>query len=115
MDEYLLIFRLDILTKEKQPTTEIMNDYLIQWNAWLDSFAERNLIITGGNHLSSEGIVITSDLKVTDKPYTETDVSVAGYITIKATDINEAILISKNCPILHSEGNSVEVRKIQSF
>jgi hypothetical protein len=115
MDEYLIIFRLDILTKEKQPTAKQMNEYMIQWNAWLESFAERNIIITGGNHLSDEGKVIMSDHRIIEKPYTETDVSVAGYITIKATDINEAVLISKNCPILHSEGNSVEVRKIQSI
>jgi hypothetical protein len=40
--------------------------------------------------------------------------SVAGYIIVKATDFDDAVAMAKECPILHGDGTSVEVRKINA-
>jgi hypothetical protein len=35
----------------------------------------------------------------------------AGYLVILAKDMNEAVSIAENCPILAGEGTSVEIRE----
>ena len=49
---------------------------------------------------------------MTDGPYAETKESIAGFITIRAKDLEEAVSLAKGCPILKGEGNTVEVRQI---
>jgi hypothetical protein len=51
---------------------------------------------------------------MTDGPYAETKESLAGYIMIRAKDLDDAVNIAQKCPILKGAGNSVEVRKVIS-
>ena len=113
MDDYILLFRIDIITKEVQPTPEQMNEYMKQWDDWVSDIEAQNKLV-GGNHLSSEGKIVKSSDVVTDGPYVETKKSIVGYIIINAKDFDDAVQIAKKCPILHGEGNSVEVRKVES-
>jgi len=112
MSEFVLLFRMDIKTKEVQPTPEQMKVYMEQWQDWIGGIAAQYKLAIGGNHLSSEGRVISSGNVVTHEPFSEIKVSVGGYIIIKAKDFDEAVNIAKDCPILNGEGNSVEVRKV---
>jgi hypothetical protein len=111
INEFVLIFRMDITTKEAQPTLEQMEIYIKQWGEWINDIAAQNKLADGGNHLSTEGRVIKTNNVITDGPYTEKKESIAGYIIIKATSFDEAVNIAKGCPILQGEGTSVEVRK----
>ena len=111
MDEYLLFMRLDIITKEAQPSPEQMQVYMKQYQDWVGSIAAQNKF-NGGTGLSTEGYVVKSGGLVTDGPFAEIKESIAGYISVKATDFNEALAFAKACPILKGVGNSVEVRKI---
>ncbi|CAH2716838.1 hypothetical protein BACCIP111895_04026 [Neobacillus rhizosphaerae] len=74
--------------------------------------AIKDKLADGGNHLSAEGRVLKPNNVPIDGPYTEKKESIAGYILVKATTIDEAVNIAKGCPILLWEGTSVEVRKI---
>jgi len=112
MKEFVLFFRMDITTKEVQPSPEQMQIYMEQWGKWIGGIASQGKLSEGGNHLSSEGRVIGSDNIVAERPFAEDKVSVAGYIIIKAIDIDEAVDIAQECPILQGEGNSVEVREV---
>ena len=80
---------------------------------WVGGIAARNKFV-GGKGLSTEGKVIKSNQVITDGPYAEIKESLAGFITVKAKDFDDAVSLAKNCPILAGAGNSVEVRKIVS-
>lgn len=111
MDEFILLFRLDLITKEAQPSPEQMQVYMQQYHEWVEGIAAQNKFI-GGKGLSTEGKVLKSNHLITDGPYAEIKESIAGYIMIRARDFDEAVELAKGCPILNGEGNSVEVRKI---
>jgi len=111
MDEFLILMRLDILTKEKQPSPELMQVYMKQYQDWVGGIAAQNKFVKG-TALSIEGRVARPNNVVTDGPFAEIKESIAGFITIRAKDFDEALAIAKACPILGGEGNSVEVRKI---
>lgn len=111
MDEFILLFRLDLLTKEAQPSPEQMQVYMQQYHDWVGGIAAQNKFI-GGKGLSTEGKVLKSNHVITDGPFAEIKESIAGYIMIRAKDFDEAVDLAQGCPILKGEGNSVEVRKI---
>jgi hypothetical protein len=111
MNEFLLIFRMDITTKAAQPTPEQMKLYMAQWMEWINSISAQKQLAPGGNHLSSSGKVLWPKNVITNGPYTANKESVAGYIIILAKDIKDAVCIAKKCPILLGRGTSVEVRE----
>ena len=111
MDEFLIIMRLDIITKDAQPSPEQLEGYMKVYNDWVGGIAAQNKFV-GGKGLSTEGKVLKFNNIITDGPYAELKESVAGFIQIKAKDFDEAVSTAKGCPILFGEGNTVEVRKI---
>jgi hypothetical protein len=111
MDEFLILMRLDIITKDAQPSPEQMQVYMKQYQDWVGSIAAQNKFV-GGKGLSTEGKVIKAGDVITDGPFAEIKESIAGYIMIKATDFDDAVMMAKACPILQGQGNSVEVRKV---
>jgi hypothetical protein len=111
MDEYLLLMRLDIISKEAQPSPEQLQVYMKQYQDWVGGIAAQNKF-GGGTGLSTEGKVLKSNNVITDGPYAEIKESIAGFIIVKAASFDEAVTMAKACPILQGEGNSVEVRKV---
>lgn len=110
MREYALLFRMDIATKSAQPSKEQMEVYMHQWMEWLNCISGKGQLADGGNHFSREGRLLKARSKMIENPYISESVSVAGYIIIKAKDLNDATEIAKNCPILNGENTSVEIR-----
>ena len=111
MDEFVLFFRMDIITKDAQPSPEQLQAYMKQYHDWVGGIAAQNKFV-GGKGLSTEGRVLKPHKVITDGPFAEIKESIAGYIIIRAKDFDEAVSLSKGCPMLNGEGNSVEVRKI---
>jgi len=111
MKEFVLIFRMDILTPEAQPTVEQMESYMKDWMEWIIDISDQGQLAEGGNHLSNSGTVLRSTDRMTGEPYTVNNESVSGYILILANDINDAVRIARKCPILQGEGTSVEIRE----
>jgi len=103
--------RLDLITKEAQPSPEQLQVYMKQYHDWVGGIAAQNKFL-GGTGLSTEGRVIKPNHVITDGPYAEIKESLAGYILVRAKDFDEAVHLAKDCPILKGEGNSVEVRKV---
>jgi hypothetical protein len=112
MNEFVLYFRMDILSPEAQPAPEQMEIYMQQWQKWMERIAAQNKLAEGGNHLSASGKVIRLNNLVTDQPYVQNNESIAGYLLIRAKDLDEAGNLAKSCPILNGEGTSIEVRQI---
>ena len=111
MDEFLLLMRLDIITKEAQPSPEQMQVYMKQYQDWVGGIAAQGKFVKG-TRLSFEGKVARPDNVITDGPFAEIKESIAGFITIRAENFDEAAAFAKACPILGGKGNSVEVRRL---
>lgn len=114
MKEYMLLFRMDITTPEAQPTKEQMQGYMHDWGKWIESIMNKDQLAEGGNHLSTNGKVLRPKNQSSDGPYTVNKESVAGYILLLAKDMDDALSIAKECPILQGEGTSVEIREVAS-
>ncbi len=111
MKEFALLFRMDITTKELQPSEEQMQQYMSDWIQWMNDITDKGQMADGGNHFSKSGKVLRPQQTVTNGPYTVNKESVAGYIIILAKNMDDAMLIAKECPILKGEGTSVEIRE----
>ncbi|NIJ54219.1 YciI family protein [Dyadobacter arcticus] len=114
MDEYIIFMRLDLLTKDAQPSPEQMQDYMKQYQDWVGGIAAQNKF-SGGKGLSVEGKVLKYGDVVTDGPFVEIKESIAGFIIVKAASLEEATELASACPILNGPGNSVEIRKISAL
>jgi hypothetical protein len=112
MKQFVLLFRMDITSKDAQPNPEQMKVYMNQWMLWINKIKEQGQLANGGNHLSKEGKVLRSKNNIIDGPYQMNKESVTGYIIILAKNFDEALRVVIDCPILQGEGTSVEVREI---
>jgi hypothetical protein len=112
MKEFALIFRMNISSKEAQPSPAQMQAYMQQWNEWISGISKKDRL-AGGNHFSADGMVLKPGKVTISSPYTVNKESVAGYIIILASDINDAKSIAAKCPILQGEETSVEIRETE--
>ncbi|MBQ0735539.1 hypothetical protein [Aquimarina celericrescens] len=109
MKNYALIFRMNVLNN--QPTQKQMAAYQKLWMSWINEIAINGKLGKGGNHFLKNGRVLLSPEKIEESPFVASNLSVAGYILIKADNIDNATLIAKKCPILEGEDTSVEIRE----
>ncbi len=112
MKEFALLFRMDITTKEAQPSQEQMNTYMQQWMEWIQYIDDKGQLSDGGNHFSKEGRVLKPNGSVTEGPYVAENNSVAGYLIVTGKDLNGATAMAEKCPILNGENTSVEIREL---
>ena len=103
MNEFVLLFRLDIINKEAQPSPEQLQAYMKQYHDWVGGIAAQNKFVEGKG-LSTEGKVLKANNIITDGPFAEIKESIAGFIIIKAKDLEEAVSLSKDCPMLKQQG-----------
>ncbi len=116
MEKYLLLFRNTTVseTRYQEMSPEDMQAELDKWNSWIGGIAAQGKLL-GAEALEQQGKVITgSKHVVTDGPFVESKELVSGYLVLQAASIEEAIELSKGCPIYEIEGR-VEVRPIQVF
>jgi hypothetical protein len=112
MKQYALLFRMDILNPESQPTKKQMQVYMQQWQEWINDINQNGQLDEGGSHFSHSGRVIKSNKQIIESPYVAENISVAGYIMILANNLNDATIIANKCPILNGQNTSVEIREI---
>lgn len=112
MKKFVLLFRMDIVSEESQPTEEQMKNYMQRWMQWTSYIANKGQLAEGGNHLSRHGRVLKPNKQVVYTPYIAEGNSVAGYIIILAENIEEATTIGSGCPILNGKNTSVEIREV---
>jgi hypothetical protein len=81
---------------------------------WMQGLSQKGILV-GGENLQRTGKQVNGKSKVvTDGPFIEAKEMVNGYLIIIAKDINEAVEISKGCPIFLENGK-VEVRPVQKL
>lgn len=111
MEKFIFIFRggdTHISTADSKAAMDIIQT----WNDWMQRLAEKG-ILAGGDALQVSGKHVNGSKKVvSDGPYAEGKEMVGGYLIVNAKDIDDAVEISKGCPIFNEDG-SLEVRPIQ--
>jgi hypothetical protein len=90
---------------------EAMQKHMQKWAAWIQELTKTGNF-KAGDPLDGAGKVVHGKKKViTDGPYAEAKDLVGGYLLITANDINQALELSKGCPIFDNDG-SVEIRPV---
>jgi hypothetical protein len=110
MEEFLLIFRRDVPSRENQPSPEELQTQLKQWQDWFVKLTAQNTLSRPAQRWDRDGKIVRSDKQVINGPYAEIKESIGGMIFVRAADYEEAAEIAKGCPVLDVGGN-VEIRK----
>ena len=109
MERYLYVFRGG---EGMGKTPEEIQEHMGRWGAWMNKLGEKG-ILEGGEPLTSDGRLVKSGgTVVTDGPFAEGSEVVGGYVLIKANDYDEAVELSKECPIFEASDGTVEVRQV---
>jgi hypothetical protein len=111
MQEFLLIFRRDVVNNDTSLSPEQMQAMMKPWQDWMGSIAAQNKLVSSGNRLEADGKVVKPNNIITNGPYVEIKEAIGGYIIVRENSLDEAAELSKNCPILQVGGN-VEVRAL---
>ncbi|HXD94537.1 MAG TPA: YciI family protein [Bacteroidia bacterium] len=114
MEKFLYLFRGGENHAHNANDSEAAAKNMQAWGAWMQDMQQKG-ILAGGEALQPTGKQVNGTKKVvTDGPFVEAKELVGGFLLINAKDINEAVEISKGCPIFHENGK-VEVRPIQKM
>ncbi len=94
----------------EEPSPSQMDDAMAKFQQWQEKFAD-NIEDMGGR--LGDGKVLTGD-GVLDGPFMEVKEVVGGYMVVKASNLDEALEVVRECPpVAASLGStSVEVRQI---
>jgi hypothetical protein len=93
---------------------ELMQAHMQKWMAWMESLGKKGILV-GGDPLHPSGKQVNGKKKaVTDGPFVESKEMVGGYLIVNAKDIEEAVEISKDCPIFEMDGK-LEIRPIHKM
>lgn len=106
LQEFMLLFRMQ--ADSTPPTAEQMATMQQQWGSFIGSIAAQAKLVST-SRLGFESHIIDSSLRVNNTVYMTHNEMLTGNMVIKATSLEEASDIAKNCPVLHM-GGTVEVR-----
>ncbi|MBR09280.1 MAG: hypothetical protein CMP48_16555 [Rickettsiales bacterium] len=109
MKQFLYLFRGGDEGYAKLSPEE-MQQHMAKWNEWMLQISKTDEPVPG-LPLNNEGKVVEKGGEIiTDGPYTEGKEIVGGYVIVEANTLDEAVELSKGCPIFDF-GGIVEVRE----
>ena len=112
MSKYLFLFRGGMNMSAASP--EEIQSIMMQWKVWMDELTQQGKM-KAGEPLEGRGKLLSGHAKkITDGPFAEGKEIVGGYLIVEASGMDEAVDISKGCPIFEVDG-SVEVRPLMEF
>lgn len=77
-----------------------MQARLESYMAWMKKMTAAGTL-QGGQPLEPGGVLLEDkDTVLTDGPFLEPNEIIGGYLSIRASDIDEAIAVAKECPLL---------------
>jgi len=95
-----------------QWTQEEVQKQMQKWTNWTDSLSASDHL-KAGDSLENRGKLVSGpDKTVSEGPYNYGGGMVAGYLIVSARDMEEAVELSKTCPVLEG-GWMIEVRQIR--
>ncbi|HVZ80736.1 MAG TPA: YciI family protein [bacterium] len=109
MSKFMFLFRSNPGAYQSTPPEQIQKLPQL-WKGWVEKFEKKGHWIQPGNRLDWGGKVIRNpEGIVTDGPYVEVKDFVQGYMFAEAAGLDEAVELSKDCPIF-AVGGTVEIR-----
>jgi len=111
MEKFMLIFQGG---QAPQQSPENMQQHMGKWMAWIDQLNKEGKYVSGEPLLPGGKLITGKNKTVTDGPYTEGKEVVGGYFIVNASDMAEAVEISKGCPD-YELGGSVQVRQVMKM
>jgi hypothetical protein len=116
MSQFLYLYRMTNDARHAaMGTPERAQQNMQRWVNWMRELEEKGHLKDRGQPLDSAGKVVRGTQKtVVDGPYTEAKDLIGGYTIVEARDIDQAVDLSRGCPILEG-GGSVEVRPIMKM
>ncbi len=109
LKDFMFIFRYEPI-ENYQPSPEEMAQEEKDWCTFISGIAGQAKLVSV-HQLGFEGMQVSSDASEKDSIYVADKKTVGGTMVVKATNIEEATMLSKQCPILKI-GGTVEVRSI---
>jgi hypothetical protein len=111
MSQFVYLYR----GGEAGRSPERIEQMMQKWMAWFKQLADEGHIKDRGQPLERIGKLVKGKQKaVTDGPFAEAKDIVGGYTLIEARDLEQAVELSKGCPIFENEG-AVEVRPVMKL
>ncbi len=111
MSEFTFLFR----GRDYFASPEQRQKHTEKWVAWFNALGDKGHIKDMGRPLEAAGKVVRGDKgNVQDGPYAEAKDLIGGYTLIEAANLDEAVELSKGCPIF-DVGGAVEVRPVQAL
>ena len=112
---YLLLFRNGGPEAHAHLSPAERGALTAQWNNWVERLSAQGAL-EQGKPLGLGGRVVAgpNGERVTDGPYAEAKEVVAGYVMVRAANLDAATELAKGCPGL-AIGLTVEVRPLQDF
>ena len=116
MSQFLYLYRMtDAAGQQAMGSPEAAQRSMQKWVTWMQDLEARGHLADRGQPLDRTGKVVRGQQKtVTDGPYLEVKDLVGGFSVVEARDIDQAVELSRGCPILEG-GGSVEVRPIMKM
>jgi hypothetical protein len=110
--QYLLLGRGTHWDKGLSP--EEIQQIMSRANAWFERISRQGKA-KAGQPLAHEGKIVSGKKgqTVTDGPFAESKEAIAGYVLLQVNDLDEAVEIAKEWPILEIHGVSIEVRQVR--
>jgi hypothetical protein len=111
MSEFVFLYR----GGERGRSPETYQQAMQKWMAWFKELGAKGHIKDQGQPLERAGKLVRGRQKVvTDGPFAEAKDVVGGYTLVEARDLEQAVELSKGCPIFEVEG-AVEVRPVMKL
>ena len=106
MSQFLYLYRMtDAARQENMGTPERAQQSMQRWMAWMNDLDKKGHLKDRGQPLERTGKVVRGQQKtVTDGPFTEAKDLVGGFTLVEARDIDQAVELSRGCPILEGGG-----------
>jgi hypothetical protein len=114
MEKFIFLFRGGDNHAHNAKDSQAASENMKAWMTWMEGLGKKGVLV-GGEPLQPTGKQVSGKNKVvTDGPFVEAKEMVGGYIMVTAKDIDEAVELSKGCPIFQENGK-LEVRPIQKM
>lgn len=111
MSQFIYLYRGGRMEESPERMQQVMQ----KWMSWLKELTDKGHMKDPGQPLERAGKLVKGKGKVvTDGPFAEAKDVVGGYTVVEARDLDQAVQLSKGCPIFDGDG-TVEVRPVMTM
>jgi hypothetical protein len=92
-----------------------METHLAKWKVWMGGLAKSGKL-AGGSPLNKAGKqIVGSNKSLTNGAFAKGVEVIGGYVMVNAENMDEAVELSKGCPIFDSATANIEVREVMGM